>query len=443
MIAPLQKIAVWKLRDRRSSRPTARPWVVAWKVDEVARSRAFATKAEAEQFRSQLIVARTAGVRFCARTGLPEAMLRPAQTPTVFDWAVRWIDTEWDTAEPRTRLALVESLAWFVAAAHRTDAPALKPLADQRFRRYLRDVLAPAAGGQDRTKTWRPVRNAAFDRRLANHVLRLDELDADQLTRIEVALRTGVDGRPRRVSGQRHVKNAKRCVRRAVDLGVLAADPWPRPKKGEDARKAVKQQVQRRRDEIGLLPNRAQALVALDAMVSHQPSSRQYHVMSRVILDAGLRPSEVIDLAVDALTLPDTGWGLVVVSQADVARAEPGEPKTGERRVPLHPDTVALLRDWCAGRTGFLFRTRSGRRPTLSNWWRCLTGGCARVALVKLSPYDLRHIAATTMVNAGVPIGEAAERLGHSPEELLRTYVHALAGDAELANRRLEAAFAG
>jgi integrase len=53
-----------------------------------------------------------------------------------------------------------------------------------------------------------------------------------------------------------------------------------------------------------------------------------------------------------------------------------------------------------------------------------------------LTPYGIRHTAATSLGAAGVHPKQAAERLGHTPEEYLRTYSHALAElDAEAADK--------
>jgi integrase len=66
-------------------------------------------------------------------------------------------------------------------------------------------------------------------------------------------------------------------------------------------------------------------------------------------------------------------------------------------------------------------------------------------AVATLTPYGIRHTAATSMGAAGIHPKQAAERLGHTPEEYLRTYSHALAEldagaadklDAYLAQRR-------
>jgi integrase len=56
-----------------------------------------------------------------------------------------------------------------------------------------------------------------------------------------------------------------------------------------------------------------------------------------------------------------------------------------------------------------------------------------------LRVYDCRHAAATSWLEAGVPLGEAARRLGHSVDTLVSTYVGALSGHEEIANARIEA----
>jgi DNA-binding CsgD family transcriptional regulator len=75
--------------------------------------------------------------------------------------------------------------------------------------------------------------------------------------------------------------------------------------------------------------------------------------------DAGLRPSEVVMLRPRALTPPEWGWGRLDVVEADVSFDQPGEPKTGERSVPIR----ARLR-----RCGPHLPDTHRPRPTSSNW---------------------------------------------------------------------------
>jgi CoA-transferase family III/Phage integrase family len=90
-----------------------------------------------------------------------------------------------------------------------------------------------------------------------------------------------------------------------------------------------------------------------------------------------------------------------------------------------------------------MFRTRTGNRPTASNWSRTWQRALRQIGHPPLRVYDCRHAAATTWLAAGVPLGKVARRMGHSVDTLVSTYVGALTGDEDLANRRIEALLAG
>lgn len=117
---------------------------------------------------------------------------------------------------------------------------------------------------------------------------------------------------------------------------------------------------------------------------------------------------------------PEQGWGTIAVVEADDGWDEPTEPKTGPRNVPIHPVLVQLLCAWVdehdLAPDGLLFRTTGNRRPSQSNWARALGRACATANESRIRVYDLRHSAATVWIRSGVPLGEAARRLGHSVE---------------------------
>jgi integrase len=250
------------------------------------------------------------------------------------------------------------------------------------------------------------------------------------------------DGEPLSPStAGRFRKVARACIRRTVDLGVLDVDPWPPAPRGRSQRKAVRA---KRAVAVRSLPDPTAMRRVIDAIASHQPASRTYQVMTAVAYYAGLRPSEVVMLRAKALHLPAKGWGRVDVTEADIDFDEPGEPKTGPRSVPIPRELVHLLRGWvedhCFADDDLLFRTRTGARPTSSNWSRALQRGLRVIGYPPLRIYDCRHAAATTWLRAGVPLGEVARRMGHSVETLVSTYVGALDGDETLANERIDAA---
>jgi integrase len=55
-------------------------------------------------------------------------------------------------------------------------------------------------------------------------------------------------------------------------------------------------------------------------------------------------------------------------------------------------------------------------------------------------PYDLRHAAVSTWLNAGVPPTQVAEWAGHSVAVLLRTYAKSIVGQDDAARRRIDEA---
>ncbi|MGE0300830.1 MAG: integrase, partial [Pseudonocardia sp.] len=55
-------------------------------------------------------------------------------------------------------------------------------------------------------------------------------------------------------------------------------------------------------------------------------------------------------------------------------------------------------------------------------------------------PYDLRHAAVSTWLNAGVPPTQVAEWAGHSVAVLLHIYAKCIVGQEDAARRRIDTA---
>ena len=53
-------------------------------------------------------------------------------------------------------------------------------------------------------------------------------------------------------------------------------------------------------------------------------------------------------------------------------------------------------------------------------------------------PYDLRHAALSSWLNAGVPATEVAERAGHTVAVLLSVYASCLDGQRDTFNARIQ-----
>lgn len=431
MSHPVQQVQIHGVQHRAPSAKVKKLWVVRWTVEGRQRSKAFATSAEANRYRSLLVAAQRRFERFDRDSGEPESW-RPRTDPLqVHAWARRWLGEQWGEWQPHTRDSAVEALARFVPLA----VPGNASPPPEGLRKYLVCTLAVDAeiDGLDPCEEW-----------LARWSLQLEDLNRGVLAEIDRRLGLGDQGQVLSAwTASRHRKVARACVRRAVELEVLAADPWPPAPKGRSRRKAVRK---RSGVDVRRLPDPVTMVRVMEAIPSHQPSSRMYQVMVAVMYYGGLRPSEVVMLRPGALHLPVEGWGRIDVVEADISFDEPGEPKTGERSIPIPEVLVAMLRAWIEtkqiGEQEPLFRTRNDNRPTHSNWARTWQRALRQTGHKPLRVYEIRHAAATTWLGAGVPLGEVARRMGHSVETLVSTYVGALTGDEQVANQRIDEALA-
>jgi integrase len=413
------RVSVYDL-TKRSDRPR-RPWLVRWQVNGVERSRSFAAKAAADDFHSRLRVAARDGQTFDPHT--LEPVVWQNSTQRFVDAAEAWVERQAPTWAPRSRRSAVEALVRAVLLAVSSRAP--EPPAS--VRRHLTARLTPGWQSQDRAaEAW-----------LRRWSLPLSQLTPAVASSVHAGLGLKEDGVAAAPTTTRRLRSTTHAlIKDLVADGQLAADPWPATKKARRRADKVSHAV-----DVELLPSPDQALALIDAVASRQPGSRGYRLLSLVCWYAGLRPSEARALRVEDLDLPETGWGSVRVSRSEDGEGGEGSTKTGRvRRVPLAPPLVAELRTWLGERTtGLLVESRSGQMVSLSNWRRALVRACDQTAVAAISPYDLRHCCATMMLDAGVAPGEAARRLGHSVEVLMRTYAGVMVGDEASANARIDA----
>ncbi len=117
--------------------------------------------------------------------------------------------------------------------------------------------------------------------------------------------------------------------------------------------------------------------------------------------------------------------------------------------MPVHPELVELFRDhlelFGTGPGGRIF---TGPRGGIVAEWSYLEvfRTARREALGEIDaatplmgrPYDLRHAAVSTWLNAGVPAAQIAEWAGHSVDVLLRVYAKCTAGQQNVAKQRIE-----
>jgi integrase len=242
----------------------------------------------------------------------------------------------------------------------------------------------------------------------------------------------------------------------AVELGYLRSNPlnavrWKAPRSV--------QTVDRR---VVVSPAQARQLLAA---VNDQP-----HMAPRLVAFFGsmyyaaTRPAETAELTRDSLvSLPDQGWGEMLLSgslpEAGAGWTDGGTTREARglkhratrdtRPVPVHPELVRLFREhidrFGVGRKGRLFVGPRGglvyEKTYLAVWRearRMVLGAAAESSLLARRPYDLRHAAVSTWLNAGVDPTQVAEWAGHSVPVLLHTYAKCVDGRDEVNRRRIE-----
>jgi len=150
------------------------------------------------------------------------------------------------------------------------------------------------------------------------------------------------------------------------------------------------------------------------------------HAAWTLLLYTGMREAELLGIAWEDV---DFAAGTVRVHQQLVRvagewRLAPPKTKAGARTVALAPDAMAALRDhqrrMAAERTpdwpfyGLVFVTERGK-PIYG--WRLLQmlgAHARRLGLPPVHVHDLRHSAATLMLEAGLTLEDVKQTLGHS-----------------------------
>jgi integrase len=173
-----------------------------------------------------------------------------------------------------------------------------------------------------------------------------------------------------------------------------------------------------------------------------------------------------VELKKDALVLdPKDGWGELLLSRSnpainsgwtDTGRRETRQLKHRAERdvrpVPCPPALSRLLRahldEFGTAPDGRLFRAVRTNGFVSDSvygriWQKARRGALTPAEVVSPlagRPYDLRHAAVSTWLNAGVPATQVAEWAGHSVNVLLRVYAKCIVGQDEISRRRVSEA---
>ncbi|MGW1022847.1 tyrosine-type recombinase/integrase [Streptomyces sp. NPDC002577] len=445
-------VKVWGVRKRDTKTPS---YGVRWNVAGNVFSETFRTKALAEHYRAKLMRAMREGEEFDTESGLPASMEQQKATLSWYVFALKYLAMKWPHAAPNTRDAINESLTSVTVAL--LDERLGRP-SDDVIRKALRNWAFVLPGPDDRDVP-DEARNVLHWVAKASRPL-ADLADPATARAVLDSLKLKLDGTAAAAETVRRKRRTLvNAANYAVDLGEFRENPisavrWQKPK--------VSNQVDPR---VVANPEQARNLLAAVSYVGGYRRARGRRMVGlfAAMYFGGLRPAEAVGLAETDLVLPKTGWGSVLLHRtrpsAGKQWTDSGEthddrglknrPSEDVRRVPIPPQLVAAFREhldtFGTAEDGRLFFSEKGAVVPSSTYYRVWQEArllalppAAAASPLASRPYDLRHSALSTWLNAGVDPTEVAERAGNSVEVLLTRYAKCLDGRQEVANRRIE-----
>ncbi|WP_322754380.1 tyrosine-type recombinase/integrase [Frankia sp. Cas3] len=463
-------VRVWAIKEiKNKTKPTT--YQVRWKVGMRPWAKNYATKSLAEARRAELLAAAKKGEAFDIQSGLPIADVRaqtdpepaPLSTRAWLEHARDFADTKWDERQaPGTRRSLADALATVTPALLTAPAPAelaesvREALFGWTFQSGTRRSLATDG-------TWAenppPPELEAVLGWLARHSRPIADLadDPELIRSCLNVISQKLDGKPAAANTVLRKRIAfGACLAFAVERGDLAENPLP----------ALSRTAPKTRDQVDrrVCVNHHQAQRLLEVGV--RPVAPDLVAWYGGMYYGAMRPGEMQELREPDLELPRKRgcWGIAILvgnnPEMSGAWTDDGERTAGPlkhraaketREVPLHPLLVDLyhrhLDEFGTATDGRLFRGERGG-PVTSNRHQAVWQKARQRALTPAEiasplarrPYDLRHAAVSTWLNAGVPPTQIAEWAGHSVAVLLHTYAKCIVGQDEAARRRIEAA---
>lgn len=439
-------VRFWKIEKYEGARKTT--YYVRWVVAGTQVKKPFDTSALADSFRSKLLSAAREGVAFDVESGLPLTMLPKKASKPWFDFACSYVDMKWPDASPGHRRAIADALVPITVAMLRT-----RPT-DAKEAQALRKTLRRAFNVN--------TRPSADETRWISRASRA----TSELTKPDTlrALLSSID---KKLDGKRAAQDTIRLRRitlaNALDYAVeqKLLDDNPLTEIKVTKVKTVVHEVDRRS-----VANPTQARTLLRAV---HDVDRRLVAFFGLMYYAALRPEEAANLGKVNLSIPNEGWGEIYLESAapeigaewtdsrersEARGLKHREPGTG-RTVPCSPELTASLHQhldaYGTAPDGRLFRgARGGGRLPSSVYGRvwakareaAFTPEVVASPLAK-RPYDLRHAAVSTWLNAGVEATRVAAWAGHSVAVLLRVYAKCLDGGEQAARAKVQQAMTG
>ncbi|MFG1674132.1 tyrosine-type recombinase/integrase [Micromonospora sp. NPDC049282] len=451
-----RSVRVWHIRVNQGV-SKKKTYTVRWIVGGREKSRNFATRALADNHRSDLMQAINRGEAFDVTTGLPGSMIQHKGAVSWLEFMQSYIDMKWPGSAAKSRGSIVDALVTVTPALVRNQAG--RPSADE-LRRVLRDHLLPPGLRQSEV----PAELGPTLRWLRQASLPMSEVGEPAVIRAALdALTLRLDGRPAAPTTVRRKRSVfYNVLQYAVELEALEFNPIDKIRVRAQRAK-IAESVDRR-----VVVNSRQARELLTA-VSYVGERGRVGRGERLVAFfaclylAALRPSEALALREQDCHLPTIGWGRLTLvdnrPQAGKRWTDSGEvhdrrglkhrAASESRAVPIPPELVCVLRHhidrFGVADDGRLFRSSKGNVVAASTYSR-LWKAARKLALTPAQvasplagrPYDLRHAAVSLWLNSGVPATDVAVRAGHSVDVLLKVYAKCIDGQEAAVNERID-----
>ncbi|MFH0243270.1 tyrosine-type recombinase/integrase [Streptomyces sp. HK10] len=452
-------VQIWGIRKRENR---AKPYQLRWRVGPQAHSKSYKLKAQADGRRAELLTALRNREQFDTATGLPGSELHESQSPTWYAHACAYAAMKWPSASAKHRASIADGLATITPRLVTDSRGAPEPrvlraaLYSWAFRFYLDEngTLKPRTEAEEA-----PAEIAAALEWIARKSVKVSDLNTPSVVRSALeALAVRLDGKaaaPNTIHRKHTVFS--NALRYAVEREFLATVPlgkvdWKAPETDDEV-------------DFRFVPGPRLAKKLIAAVGAQGERGRHLHTFFGCLYYAAMRPSEVTDLRLSACSLPEKGWGELVLS-GSTPRVGSGWTDSGEsfdtrglkrrarkatRSVPIPPVLVRMLRDhvkeYGAAGDGRLFRAQRGGHVLSKEYGE--TWQAARLAVLSEAeasspladvPYSLRHAGVSLWLESGVAPAEVARRAGHSIAVLFRFYAKVIHGSQQRTNEQIERA---
>lgn len=164
--------------------------------------------------------------------------------------------------------------------------------------------------------------------------------------------------------------------------------------------------------------------------------------IAETALMTGMRISEILGLVVGDV---DMDAGIIRVrkqlSPSFQKRVELKSPRS-RRSIPIAAELAPILIIHTLGKApdDFLFTGGRGASVSQSHARRCMKRARDHMDAPLVHFHALRHLFASSLLGAGVPVHEVADLMGHSSAILLKTYAHVLPGATDRARAAISSA---